>query len=228
MALEQILTLSALSADCGTQTWIDETVYGGDELLRNQLAIYVIGYKKGLPDEEDEALVVTGNDNDPLTDVSWIVSDTTKDGWYSMPMYAIPIYSGAGNYTIGQVVHHAGALWECLQAVSGVPPDSDPDFWDQIPLSDPAVEAADNVQFSYQNEIVTCRGDKCYAKVVSAAANEGCCEGCSDAELKQTYERLDLLLNAVFSNCTQLKYAEAEEIVRNVTNICENSKCICS
>ena len=228
MALEQKLSLTALSADCATQTWTDETVYGGAELLRNQLAIFVVGYKKGLPDEVDDPLDVTGNDNDPLTDSYWIVSDTTKDGWYSMPMYAIPIYDGAGSYTIDQVVYYAGSLWKCLAAVSGVPPDSNPAFWAQITLDDPAVELADNVQFDYFNEIVTCRSDKCYAKVVSAAANEGCCEGCSDAELKQTYERLDLLLNAVFSSCSQLKYAEAEEIVRNVTNICEKSKCICS
>ena len=228
MALELKVTLSALSADCATQTRIDETVYGGAELLRNQLAIFLIAYKKGLPDEEDEPLVVTGNDNDPLTDVSWVISDTTKDGWYSTPMYAVPIYDGAGNYTIDQVVYYAGSLWKCLASVSGVPPDSNPNFWDQITLDDPAVELADNVQFDYFNEIVTCRGDKCYAAVVTAAANKGCCEGCSDAELKQTYERLDLLLNAVFSNCTQLKYAEAEEVVRNVINICEKSKCICS
>ncbi len=228
MALEQVLTLQALSADCATQTRIDETVYGGAELLRNQLAIFVTAYKKGLPDESDTALVITGNDNDPLTDVSWIVSDTILDGWYSTPMYAVPIYSGAGNYTIDQVVYHAGALWKCLAAVSGVAPDADPDFWEQITLDDPAVELADNVTFQYFNEIVTCRSDKCYAKVVSAAANEGCCEGCSDAELKQTYERIDLLLNAAFSNCTQLKFAEAEEIMRNVTNICAKSKCLCS
>lgn len=228
MALELILTLSSLSADCATQDRIDETVYGGAELLRNQLAIYVLAYKKNLPDEDDVALVITGNDNNPLTDVSWVISDTTLDGWYLCPMYAIPIYDGAGNYTIGQVVHYAGGLWECLDAVSGVPPDSNPTYWEQILIDDPAVELADNVTFEYSSDIVTCRLDICYGKVVSAAANEGCCEGCSDAVLKQTYERLDLLLNAIFSNCQQLKYAEAEENVRNATNICEKSKCICS
>ena len=228
MALELILTLSSLSADCATQNRVDETVYGGDELLRNQVAIYILAYKKGLPDEDDTSLVITGNDNNPLTDVSWVITDTTLDGWYSTPMYVIPIYDGAGNYTINQVVHHAGALWKCLSAISGVAPDENPTYWSQITIDDSAVELADNVTFEYFNEIITCRSDKCYAKVVAAAANEGCCEGCSDAELKQTYERLDLLLNAIFAACTQLKYAEAEEIVRNVTNICEKSKCICS
>jgi hypothetical protein len=233
MALELKLTLQSVTADCEQLTLIDETTYGGANPERTDLAVIVIGYKKGLPSEADQQLTVSGNDNDPLTDISWIAT-STWDGWHSFPMYAVPEYSAVTLYSLNQCVYHVSALYKCLAATTGTEPGTDPLFWELLPTDSAnlgttmdALEAADNVTYDYFNFIVTCRSEICYSKAVAAATNEGCCEGCTDAELKQTYERLDVLLNSAFSLCTQLRYAEAEEVVRNITHICEKSKCIC-
>lgn len=233
MALELNLKLNALSADCEQLTLIDQTVYGGANPTRDQFGIFVIGYKKGLSDEADIWLEITSNYGDPQTNDTWYVV-STWDGWHSFPMYAVPLYSGAATYSLNQCVFHSSAFWKCLASVSGVEPGTNPSFWEQLPSDEEniqttidALEAADNVTYNYFNFIVTCRSEKCYAKLVTGAANEGCCEGCTDAELKQTYERMDVLLNGAFTLCTQLRYAEAEEVVRNMIHICEKSKCVC-
>lgn len=233
MALELVLKLIAQSADCEQLTLEDQTVYGGANPTRDQFGIFVVGYKKGLSDEVDEQLTVVSNNNDPLTNTQWYAT-SQADGWHSFPMYVVPIYSGATTYSINQCVFHNSAFYKCLAAVSGVEPGTDPGFWEQLLTDDDnlattvaALEAADNVTFDYFNFIVTCRSEICYSKLVVGAAKEGCCEGCTDAELKQTYERVDVLLNGTFSLCTQLRYAEAEELVRNMTHICEKSKCVC-
>ena len=228
MALEQILTLTAQSAECVTQTYLDETVYGGAELLRNQVAVIIEAQKSQLPNEVDIPLDISGNDSDPETDIEWSVT-SEYDGWHTLPMYIIPVYDGAGNYTPAQVVYYLGALWINIQAASGVVPGTDPDFWVQVTLADDRteIEAADNVQYEYMQFVPTCRIESCYSKATALEAAEGCCEGCNATELKQISERLFVLLNGIFVNCQQMKYAEAEEVVRNATHICEKSKCIC-
>ncbi len=227
MALIPILTDSAISADCNDSTFNDDTVYGGAELERNEVAVIVTGVKKGLPDESDTPLVISGNDNDPLTDITWQVA-TLLDGWYVLPMYIIPLYDVGISYTVGQVVYHSTQIWKCIAAITAVEPGTDPNYWEAILISDAAVETANNVIFDYFNYIITCRSEDCYSEAVTAAATKGCCEDCTNTELTQLYQRLDLLLNGVYSLCNQTRYAETEPVVRNITHICEKSKCICS
>ncbi len=233
MALELVIKLSAVSADCNELTFIDETVYGGANPARNEVALLVIAYKKGLPDESDTRLTVTPDVTDPTASTTWYVT-STLDGWHSLPTYAVPVYNAATPYALNDCVFHNSAYWQCLAATTGTEPGTDPTFWSQLLTDDTnisgtmqALEAAGNVTYNYFNYIVTCRSEKCYSKLVVGAATNGCCEGCTDAELKQTYERVDVLLNGTFSLCTQLRYAEAEEVVRNITHICEKSKCVC-
>lgn len=225
--LELILADSAISLDCNDSTFTDDTVYGGDEFDRNEVAVIVTGVKKGLPDESDTDLVISGNDSDPLTDTFWQTT-TSLDGWYVLPMYAVPLYNAATANILGDVLYHSAQLWKCLQNNTGTEPGTDVDFWEAILIDDSAVESADNVTFDYFNYVITCRSAQCYSETVTAAATKGCCEDCNDTELKQLYERLDLLLNGVYSLCNQTRYAEAEVVVRNIIHICEKSKCICS
>jgi hypothetical protein len=233
MALELSLKLSAVSADCQQLTLIDETVYGGANPDRSTYGILLIGYKKGLSDEVDTWLVITSNNNNPQTDDTWYAT-STWDGWHSFPMYNVPLYGALTAYTIGDCVYYNGLYWTCIADTTGVDPGSNPSFWtqlltdeDNISTTMDALEAATNVTYDYFNYIVTCRSEKCYSQLVVGATEKGCCEGCTDAELKQTYERVDVLLNGTFSLCTQLRYAEAEETVRNIIHICEKSKCVC-
>lgn len=227
MALTLLFPNTAITADCGQATIEDQTVYGGAELLRSQVALYLLVYKKGLPSESDEQLVVTPNNNDPVTDTIWYFP-TTKDGWHIAKVYAIPVYDGAASYIAGQVVYYGGYIWECLLAVSGVVPGTNLTYWSSIEIDDAKVEASDNVQYDYIDYLITCRSEKGYAQAVACAAKEGCCSDCPDTEAKQLYQQLDVLLNSAFSLCTQLKYAEGEEVIRNITDIIEDSNCVCS
>ena len=227
MALELILTDSAISLDCNDSTFTDDTVYGGAEFDRNEVAVIVTGVKKGLPDESDVPLTISGNDSDPLTDTSWQVA-TLLDGWYVLPMYVVPLYNAATANVLGDVVYHSAQLWKCLADNTGTEPGTDANFWEAVLIIDSAVELAANVTFNYFNYIITCRSADCYSETVTAAATKGCCGDCNDAELKQLYERLDLLLNGVYSLCNQTRYSEAEPVVRNIIHICEKSRCICS
>jgi len=228
MALTLVLTYSSVTSDDLSHTFTDDTVYGGDEYLRNQVAIIVKAQKSQLPDESDIDLTIVGDQSDPTLDSSWIVT-SENDGWHTLPMYAIPIYSSLATYSIDQVVFYSGALYKCIQQATDVTPGSDPLYWTQINIDDDIddVEAADNVQYEYQQFVLTSRLEKCYSKATAMEATDGCCEGCENAELKQTAEKLHVLLNGIFVECGRLKYAEAEEIVRNMTYICEKSKCIC-
>ena len=227
MALVPILTDSAISADCNDSTFTDDTVYGGAEFDRNEVAVIVTGVKKGLPDESDVDLVISGNDSDPLTDTSWQTT-TSLDGWYVLPMYIIPLYNPGTANVIDDVVYHNAQLWKCIQDNTGTEPGTDANFWEAITITDVAVEAADNVTFDYFNYIITCRSASFYSEIVSAAATKGCCEDCNDAELKQIYERVDVLLNGVYSLCNQTRYSEAESVVRNIIHISEKYSSLCS
>jgi hypothetical protein len=245
MALELQLKLDAVTADCGQLTLTDTTTYGDTNPERSELAVFVMGYKKGLPTEVDVMLNITSNNANPVTDDAWYAT-ITVDGWYSFPMYAVPLYDALTTYSLNQCVYHSSVFWKCIASATGIEPGTNPSFWtqlgedagaitvidieeDQMAVAEiiDALEAADNVTYEYFNFIVTCRSEQCYSKFVVGAAIKGCCEGCSDADLKQTYERLDVLLNATFTLCTQLKYAEAEEVVRNMIYICEKTKCVC-
>jgi len=227
MALVPILTDSAISADCNDSTFTDDTVYGGAEFDRNEVAVIVTGVKKGLPDESDVALTISGNDNDPLTDTFWQTT-TSLDGWYVLPMYIIPLYNALTANVISDVLYHNAQLWKCLADNTGTEPGTDDNFWEAILITDSAVELAANVVFDYFNYIITCRSEDCYSETVTSAATKGCCGDCTSTELTQLYQRLHLLLNGVYSLCNQTRYAEAEPVVRNIVHICEKSRCICS
>lgn len=227
MALTLLFPNTAVTADCGQATIEDQTVYGGSELSRSQVAIYLLAYKKGLPTEDDELLVVTPNNNNPVTDTSWYFP-SILDGWHLAKVYAIPVYDAEVAYLAGQAVYYNGYIWKCLSPITNVTPGENPIYWVIIEIDDPDVEIADNVQYDYFNYLITCRSEKGYAKAVACAAKEGCCGDCPDTEAKQLYQQLDVLLNSAFSLCTQLRYAEAEEVIRNITDILEDSKCLCS
>jgi hypothetical protein len=227
MALTLLFPNTAITADCGQVTIEDQTVYGGTELLRSQVALYVLALKKGLPTEDDEQLVVTPNNNNPVTDTIWYFP-STLDGWHIAKVYAVPVYDAGASYIAGQVVYSGGYIWSCLLAVSGVAPGEDPTYWSIIEIDDAAVEASNNVQYDYFDYLITCRSEKGYAQAVACAAKEGCCGDCPDSEARQLYQQLDVLLNSAFSLCTQLKYAEGEEVIRNITDIIEDSNCVCS
>lgn len=224
MALVPILTDSAISNDCSDNTFVDDTVYGGAEFDRNEVAVIVVGVKKGLPDESDTDLDVSGNDSDPLTDVTWQVT-ILFDGWHVMQMYIVPLYNVATANVVTDVVYHDAQLWKCLQDNTGTEPGTDDAFWEAILITDSDVELAANVAFDYFNPIITCRSEDFFSAVVTAAATKGCCGDCNAPELKQLYERIGLLLNGVYSLCNQTRYSETEPVVRNIIHISEKSQC---
>ena len=196
----------------------DDTVYGTPEAERNTVAIYVTGVKKN-NDGADTPLVVTPNVADPYTVTSWVV-ESTKDGWHSFPMYAVPKWLVGTSYVTNDAVHDNGYVYIALAANTGQTPASSPAEW-KLVTDMSEVEVSANVTWKPQDITIDCRSEICYAKVVSKAALDTCNNSC-DTLFGKLFREVDMLYQGSSVKCQQEKYADYETIIRELENVCED------
>ena len=165
MALTFEYAITAVQADCSTNTLTDNTVYGNGEAERHQRANYVIAAKKavdGTPSylEMDNSAAHNTTGSITLDDYvpDEIVFPTAKDGWYQFFILSCPIYAGATDYQAESVVGESNdysvvyydsndaneGFYKCLTANGpsnggDVLPGADPAVWE--PLSIAATDA---------------------------------------------------------------------------------------
>lgn len=245
MALTFEYAITAVQADCSTNTLTDNTVYGNGELERHQLANYVIASKNavdGTPTyleiDNTAARNISGlavlDDYVPST----IVFPTAKDGWYQFTILSVELYATGIDYVAGTGLSDCSVVYDpadnnfyyCVQnnGVSTVeisPSADDGSYWTLIALTDQTtwLGLIDNTQLyatHQHNDVVTCYAENCMTRLLEEAVDEGLCKDCDQFGKIHAYMRVDILVNGANAKNYEEKQDEAEEIARFLENYC--------
>ena len=160
MALTFEYAITAVQADCSTNTLTDNTVYGNGEDERHQRANYVIASKNDVSGSPSYLAIDNSAAHNTTGQVTLddyvpdeIVFPTTQDGWYQFFILSCPIYSGLVDYqaetTPGtsndySVIYYDSndadeGFYKCLAAngpgTSVVAPGSDPATWELLSIA---------------------------------------------------------------------------------------------
>ena len=115
-------------------TITDSTTYGGANPARADLLVFLSGFKLDASQDET-ALTVTGNDEDPATDTSWTFN-ITADGAFKFCWVAIPEYAGGTTYARYDAVYSGAVVYRSKSSGNVGQSVSDTTYWEVI--SDPA------------------------------------------------------------------------------------------
>lgn len=149
MALTPDFTVS-ISTDRLTGTITDSTVYGGANPARADLLVFLSGFKLDASQDET-ALTVTGNDEDPATDSSWTFN-IDKDGAFKFCWVAIPEYGVGTTYAQYDAVYSGSTVYRSKVAGNVGNAVSDTTYWEVI--SDPA-DLANNADTATESLNIT-------------------------------------------------------------------------
>jgi hypothetical protein len=218
MALEFNPTLFSINADCETFSLIDETVYGGANPLRVDLAVYMTGVKKNNLGD-DTPLTILPEVTDKFTVAKWAV-ESSLDGWHSFTMYGLTVWDSGTSYVTGDAIYDNGNVYKALRASTNAPPATSGSDWVAVQeLSE--INDAGNIEYGLTDINITCRSEICYSKVVSQAALAMCNNSC-DTLLEKHFREVDVLLQGANVKCLQERNAEFETIIRALDNVCED------
>jgi hypothetical protein len=221
MALEVQSCYTAITADCGTITIDDITEYGNGELERVAVAVFAYLYKPSW-DPDVATSQITLDTYVPESVTQWTAT-IAADGHYQVLQYAVELWDIANNYVIDDIVYESGSLWKSLTANIGATPSSSPSDWELLEDQLDTIETLPSTVTEGVTEfVVTCRSEKCYAKVVASVAMTGQCGSCTEEQLGSLYRRVDVLLQGVFVAAGQLRYNDADEIVSTLSEICQD------
>lgn len=221
MALEVQGCYTAITADCGTITIDDNTTYGGGELERVDVAVVAYLYKPSW-NADVETAQVTLDTYVPESVTQWTAT-ISVDGHYQLLQYVIELWDASTSYAIDDIVYESGSLWKSLTVNLNSTPSSNPSDWELFSDQLDTVETLPStVTEGVTNFVVTCRSEKCYAKVVASVASTGKCGSCTEEELGKLYRRVDVLLQGVFVAAAQTRYNDADELVSTLIEICQD------
>lgn len=102
MALTFIADIQGWSADLNSAILVDETVYGGSNLARSSVALYLYFYKRSA-DLVDTQISV--DNSQPLTVNQWTFTLPANDGVFVGILFAFPIWQ-AGTYNQNAAVYY--------------------------------------------------------------------------------------------------------------------------
>jgi hypothetical protein len=223
MALEVKGCYTAITADCGTITIDDITEYGNGELERTNVAIVAYLYKPSWnPDVATSQVQL--DTYAPETVIQW-TAPITVDGHYLFLQYVVEEwdYIPDTNYLTDDIVYESGSLWRALSDNFGNTPSTSPSIWELVTEQLDAIDTLPSTVTEGVTEfVVTCRSEKCYAKVVASVAMTGQCGSCTEEELGKLYRRVDVLLQGAFVASGQLRYNDADEIISTLSEICQD------
>ena len=231
------LHITAVQADCSTNTLTDDTVYGGANPLRSVVYNYLIGTKM---DVESVPTYIAIDNTIPATVTEWAFP-TTNDGWYQFFLLSASAWA-SGAYTAATTVNEVvqndasvvfyvtdGYFYKCIvDTVSNEVP-TDTDFWIQLdPLLPESnfVPLIDNttIDTHQHDNLVTCYGEECLAGELEKAVAAGLCKDCKEYADIKSYQRLDVLINGAYAKNYVDKMIDAEEIMRFVEDFCASCK----
>jgi hypothetical protein len=216
MALELKCSVYSINADCATFILQDDTAWGNPEADRTDRALYIAGFKKNNT-AADTALTITPLVTDPFTVTQWQI-ESSKDGWHSFPMYAVPIWDNATGYVTGDAVYEGSAVYVALSANTNEQPSASPTYWSVV-TDFSTIDDAGNIDFAIQDITISCRSEICYGKVVGKASSE-VCKGNCDTLFGSLYREVDTLMQSANVHCQQENYAAYENDIRSLEPIC--------
>ena len=232
MALIPNLIRTQVTAPGTISTWVDSTVYGGAELLRNQVALYLTAYKVDENLVESSLVVPTF---DPET-VTTFTTPNTIDGHYKYNFVIIK------NWLIGTTYNRYDLVWDTTtnlfyeyvnitpaagNAVTNI------NFF--IPVTDPTVKIANvgtalnpgNLIYQIINKVVSFQTSICFVKAASKTCKEDCDGDCGcNSKTSKLFLRIRNLYSTLGLNEAQGKYLEGERNARLAEKYCDDCGCL--
>lgn len=204
-----------------TGTLTDDTVYGGSNDIRTDVAVYA-SLTKLTSNLGETDLPLTGDQEDPTLDAEW-TWDYLMDGWHQAKLVVISKYDNTTTYNQYDAVYNNGIVYRSKSAapVTGVQPPNTT-YWEAIPdpidLLDTIDETNESTNIGYKiyNEILYPTSQKEFGDSISNAAEDTCTD-CTRAEDVEVYEFLGVMVDAMNLANTRSRFADGEKIARKVT-----------
>jgi hypothetical protein len=215
MALELKLAYPSVDSDGAFVIAQDDTTYGNGELERNEVALYLYGWKK-FNDKEDIALTL--DNGDPNLTTQWQVQ-TTLDGWYSFMLFAVQVWTPSTNVVANDLLFYNNSLWRALQDSLNVTPGTDVLYYVEY-TGDLTEETTlpSTVQVGTNNYLHTIYSEIINNKIVVNKAKNNC-GNCAIEDLADLYMQADVTINALFIAYGQERWADGEMMARRMQEI---------
>jgi hypothetical protein len=234
MALTADLDRTAVSADGIESTWEDNTVYGGANPDRNEVAVYLTAYKVDEDLEETELDVETF---DPET-ADEFTTTNGDDGWHKYYFVIVD------NWLVGTTYTKYDLVWSTSQnAFYEYINDTDTagnlvtntTYW--LVVADPTTkienvgtdEESGNLIYQVVNKVLDFQTSICYIKAASQFAKEVCDnsgECACDTRLGKQFTKIRNLFASLPLNESTGKYLEGEKNARLAEKYCDDCGCL--
>jgi hypothetical protein len=201
-----------------TITLSDDTVYGGANAARVDVAVYITGEKITQLGAVDYAVTVDYVGSTDETDATSFSFDIDDDGRYKFKYAIIPDYDNADAYVTYDVVYSSGVVYQAIASTTGnAPPNAT--YWSIVSTPTDVVDdvgtSSESGNLSYQvyNQIIYPFSKVGFGNAAEDAALE-CCSDCERGESVKLYELLGVYIDAM-SICNQReKWQKGEKIAR--------------
>ncbi len=219
-----LLSVDTIAADRLSGVLLDSTVYTSP--LRNTVAVFVTGRKLDVNGDVTDTLTVTGNDADPLTDVSWSFN-IPLDGWFSFLYVAIPLYNGGTTYDLYDAVYSAGSVYRSKQNSNTGHAVSDIAWWEVIAdpgslaLNKEQANESTNIDSQNYQGILTPSSEWAYANAIADASDMCCGDDCT-LEALYVYIKMGAILDGAYTASDRTEYSKGEELCRRFESIVES------
>lgn len=233
MALTANLVRAAVTAPGTTSTWTDETVYGGANPDRNEVALYLTAYKVD-EDLVETALTVTTFDPEVVTEFT-----TTNgiDGWHKYYFVIVD------NWLVGTEYEKYDLVWSTTENAFYEYINDTPSTGNLVTnatyftvVTDPTTKIANvgtdeesgNLIYQVINKVLSYQTSICYIKAASKHAKENCSSGdCNcDSRLSRAFHNIrDLFNNLPLNESTGL-YIQGEKNARLADKYCDDCGCL--
>lgn len=233
MALTANLVRSTITAPGTESTWTDETVYGGANPDRNEVALYLTAYKV------DEDLVETALEVetfDPET-VTEFVTTNGEDGYHKYYFIIVD------NWLIGTTYNKYDLVWSTAQNLFYQYINDSPTAGNAVtntnyfsPVADPTSllqdigtsEEPQNIVYQIIGKVVDFQTSICYMKASAKHAKETCdgndC-GC-DSRIGRLFHKIRDLFNSLALNEAQGQFIQGEKNARLAEKWCDDCGCL--
>jgi hypothetical protein len=233
MALTPNLTRAAIVSP-GTQSiWTDNTVYGGANPLRNQVAVYLTAFKVSEAQVETPLTVAAF---DPET-VTTFTTTNGVDGWHKYKFVII------NNWLVGTTYNKYDLVWDTTLNAFYEYINDTPSAGNAVtnltyfsPVSDPTTKIANvgtatasgNLIYQVIDKVVSFQSSICYLKAASNHAIEICNNGeCGcDTRIKKYFHWIRDLFALLAINETTGQFIEGERTARLLERYCDDCGCI--
>lgn len=233
MALEANLVRSEITGDGATSTWTDETVYGGSEADRNEVALFLTAYKT---DSNQIETAITVESFNPEI-VEEFITPNTIDGWYAYYFVIIANWNVAVEYEQYDLVWDTDEeqFYEYINATPSTGTVvTDTDYWEVV--TDPTDKIANvgtssesgNLVYQVINKVVSFQTSICYIKAAAQFAKESC-DG-DDCGCETRLGKLFIKIRNLFANMglneSQGLYQDGEKNARMAEKYCDDCGCL--